>query len=75
MTVPFLIEWGVALYESRGDWFKWPLDTVVKPLAGIALMPLGLASYMAYLWVTARRPALLLARASALGSLPRPARG
>jgi hypothetical protein len=51
MAVPFLIEWGIALYESRGEWFKWPVDTVVKPLIGIALMPLGLASYMAYLWV------------------------
>jgi hypothetical protein len=51
LVVPFLIEWGVALYESRGDWFKWPLDTAIKPLAGLALIPLGLASYMAYLWV------------------------
>jgi len=51
LVVPFLIEWGVALYESRGDWFKWPLDTVIKPLVGLALVPLGLASYMAYLWV------------------------
>jgi hypothetical protein len=51
LTVPFLIEWAIALYELRGDWFKWPVDTVVKPLIGLALMPLGLASYMAYLWV------------------------
>jgi len=51
LVVPFLIEWGVALYESRGDWFKWPLDTAIKPLAGLALVPLGLGSYMAYLWV------------------------
>jgi hypothetical protein len=51
MVVPFLIEWAIALYESRSDWFKWPLDTVVKPLIGIALIPLGLAVYMAYLWV------------------------
>ena len=51
LTVPFLIEWGIALYESRGDWFKWPLDTVIKPLIGLALIPFGLASYMGYLWV------------------------
>ncbi len=51
LTVPFAIEWGIALYESRGDWFRWPLDSVVKPLAGIVAIPLGLASYMAYLWV------------------------
>jgi hypothetical protein len=51
LAVPFLIEWGIALYESRGDWFKWPVDTALKPLAGLALVPLGLVSYMAYLWV------------------------
>ena len=51
LVVPFAIEWGIALYESRGDWFKWPLETVVKPLAGILAAPLGLATYMAYLWV------------------------
>ena len=51
LVVPFVIEWGVALYESRGDWFKWPLDTVLKPVIGVALVPMGLASYMAYLWV------------------------
>jgi hypothetical protein len=51
LAVPFAIEWGIALYESRGDWFRWPLDTAVKPLGGIVAIPLGLASYMAYLWV------------------------
>jgi hypothetical protein len=51
LVVPYLIEWGIALYESRGDWFKWPLDTAIKPLAGLALVPAGLVSYMAYLWV------------------------
>ncbi len=51
LAIPFLIEWVVALYEARGDWYKWPVDTVLKPLAGIIMMPLGLASYMAYLWV------------------------
>ena len=33
-----MIEWAIALYEARGDWFKWPLDTVLKPLLGIALV-------------------------------------
>ena len=75
LVVPFLIEWGVALYESRGDWFKWPLDTVVKPLIGWRSIPLGLASYMALSVGAARRPALLLARAGALGPLPRAAVG
>jgi hypothetical protein len=30
---------------------KWPIDGVLRPLAGLALVPLGLLSYMAYLWV------------------------
>jgi hypothetical protein len=51
LVVPFAIEWGIALYESRGDWFRWPLDSAIKPLAGIVAIPLGLATYMAYLWV------------------------
>jgi hypothetical protein len=51
LAVPFFIEWMVALSESRGDWFKWPLDTIVRPLLGICTIPLGLAAYMSYLWV------------------------
>ncbi len=56
MALPFVIEWGIALYEQRGDWFKWPLDTVVKPIVGIALIPAGLVTYMAYLWVLTGDP-------------------
>lgn len=51
LAVPFLIEWMLALSEQRSDWWKWPLDTLVRPLAGIIAIPLGLATYMAYLWV------------------------
>ncbi len=51
LAVPFLIEWIIALYESRGDWFKWPLDTIVRPIVGLIIIPVGLAAYMAYLWV------------------------
>jgi hypothetical protein len=58
LAVPFLIEWltavfgggrslGTALKEAA----KWPVDTIVRPLAGLALVPAGLATYMAYLWV------------------------
>ena len=56
LGVPFLIEWGIALYESRGDWFKWPIDSVLKPLVGLALVPVGLIAYMAYLWVLCGDP-------------------
>jgi hypothetical protein len=51
LVVPFAIEWIVALYEARSDWFKWPLDTIVRPLVGLGIIPLGLAAYMLYLWV------------------------
>jgi hypothetical protein len=51
MAVPFLIEWAYALYETRTEWFKWPVDTVIKPLVGICLIPAGLVTYMGYLWV------------------------
>jgi hypothetical protein len=51
IALPFAIEWAYALYEARGDFFKWPVDTVVKPLIGIALIPAGLGTYMSYLWV------------------------
>jgi hypothetical protein len=56
MAVPFVIEWAIALYEARGDWFKWPVDNALKPLVGLALIPLGLVTYMAYLWVLTGDP-------------------
>jgi hypothetical protein len=56
LAVPFLIEWMLALYEARGDWFKWPVDTILRPLIGICVIPLGLVSYMAYLWVLTGDP-------------------
>jgi hypothetical protein len=51
LTVPLLIEAALALRAQRLDWWKWPVDTVLKPLVGLGLIPLGLATYMAYLWV------------------------
>jgi hypothetical protein len=51
MAVPFAIEWAYVLYETRREYFKWPLDTILKPLAGLALIPAGLVTYMTYLWV------------------------
>jgi hypothetical protein len=51
LAVPLLIEAVLALRVQRLDWWKWPIDTVLKPLIGLCLVPLGLATYMAYLWV------------------------
>ena len=56
LAVPFLIEWSITLYEMRRDWFKWPVDTVLRPVVGICLIPCGLAAYMAYLWVLSGDP-------------------
>jgi len=51
LAVPLLIEAAIALRAQRLDWWKWPGDTIVKPLIGMGLVPLGLFTYMAYLWV------------------------
>lgn len=58
LAVPFFIEWlivafgnGRSILEALRDAVKWPLDSIVRPLVGILLIPLGLAAYMAYLWV------------------------
>jgi hypothetical protein len=56
LVVPFFIEWMFALYEARGDWFKWPVDTLLRPLVGICIIPIGLAAYMLYLWVLSGDP-------------------
>ncbi len=58
LAVPFLIEWlavvfgeGASREASLSNALEWPISDVVRPLAGLALVPLGLLSYMAYLWV------------------------
>jgi hypothetical protein len=51
LAVPLLIEWIVAAKEGGREFFRYWFDDVVKPLIGMALVPLGLATYMAYLWV------------------------
>ncbi|MBV9737370.1 MAG: glycosyltransferase family 39 protein [Candidatus Eremiobacteraeota bacterium] len=43
LVVPYLIEWFAAYRAgARGEW---------KPFLGLALIPLGLVLYMAWLWV------------------------
>jgi hypothetical protein len=58
LAVPFLIEWLTVVFSNGPSpaialrtTLKWPIDGVLRPLAGLALVPLGLLSYMAYLWV------------------------
>ncbi|MFN2461175.1 MAG: mannosyltransferase family protein [Candidatus Velthaea sp.] len=58
LAVPFFIEWLAVLGGSRASVVeslkaavKWPADNILRPIAGLALVPAGLATYMAYLWV------------------------
>lgn len=52
LTVPFAIEWFVAVRQaSLPDLVRWPQERLIRPAVGLALIPLGLATYMAYLWV------------------------
>ena len=58
LAAPMLIEWWVAAREGGREFFRYAFDDVVKPLVGLALVPLGLATYMAYLWVLRGDPLL-----------------
>jgi hypothetical protein len=51
LAAPLFVEWVVAAKEGGREFFRYWFDDVVKPLIGMALVPLGLATYMAYLWV------------------------
>jgi len=51
LAVPLFVEWVVAAKEGGREFFRYWIDDVVKPLIGMALVPLGLALYMGYLWV------------------------
>ena len=51
LAAPLFIEWVIAAREGGREFFRYWVDDVVKPLIGMALVPLGLAVYMAYLWV------------------------
>ena len=50
LAVPFFIEWIVAAREGGREYFKYTWSNVVQPYLGMALVPLGLGCYMAYLW-------------------------
>lgn len=58
LAVPFFIEWMIVLFGNGRsltqifrDISKWPIDYIVRPIVGIIIIPAGLATYMAYLWV------------------------
>ncbi len=51
LAAPLFIEWVIAAKEGGREFFRYWVDDVVKPLIGMTLVPLGLAAYMAYLWV------------------------
>jgi len=58
LALPFFIEWmtvvfgnGRSVGASLKEAVKWPVDNLVRPLIGLALVPAGLGTYMAYLWV------------------------
>ena len=56
LAVPLFIEWLIAAKDGGREFFRYVWSDVVQPLIGMALVPLGLAAYMAYLWVLAGDP-------------------
>jgi hypothetical protein len=58
LAAPMLIEWYVAAREGGSEFFRYAFDDVIKPLVGLLLVPLGLGTYMAYLWVLRGDPLL-----------------
>jgi len=56
LAAPLFIEWVIAAKEGGREFFRYWVDDVVKPLIGMALVPLGIACYMAYLWVLTGDP-------------------
>ena len=58
LAVPFLIEWLTMVLSAAPSpraalsaAFKAPITAIVRPAIGLVLVPLGLATYMAYLWI------------------------
>ena len=49
LAVPFALEW-LQSPAGKGA-LRYPLDNIVRPLLGLALIPAGLGTYMLYLWV------------------------
>ncbi len=58
LAVPFLIEWltvvfgsGLAPAAALRNALRPPFTSIIRPIVGVLLVPLGLLTYMAYLWV------------------------
>ncbi|MBV8355061.1 MAG: glycosyltransferase family 39 protein, partial [Candidatus Eremiobacteraeota bacterium] len=49
LAVPFAIEWLRSPAAAAA--LRYPADNIVRPLVGLVLIPLGLGTYMLYLWV------------------------
>jgi hypothetical protein len=58
LAAPMFVEWVIAAKEGGREFFRYWFDDIVKPLIGMALVPLGLGIYMAYLWVLSGDPLL-----------------
>jgi hypothetical protein len=58
LAAPFALEWLIAAREGGRTFFRYVIDDVVKPFIGLALVPAGLACYMAFLWVISGDPLL-----------------
>ncbi|GAC1578686.1 MAG: hypothetical protein NVS3B7_12410 [Candidatus Elarobacter sp.] len=56
LGAPLFIEWAIAAKEGGREFFRYWFDDVVKPLIGLALVPLGLGLYMAYSWALTGDP-------------------
>ncbi len=54
VVVPMAIEW-LSSPGARQAW-QYPLERLMRPLLGMALIPLGLLSYMSYLWILTGDP-------------------
>ena len=54
LVVPFAIEWLRS--PAARTALRYPAEQLARPLVAIALVPAGLATYMAYLWVLTGDP-------------------
>ncbi len=54
LVVPMAIEWLRSPGARQA--LQYPLERLMRPLIGMALIPLGLMSYMGYLWILTGDP-------------------
>ena len=58
LIAPMAIEWVLAIREGGREYLRYTWSDVVRPLLAMVLVPLGLATYMGYLWVLSGDPLL-----------------